>query len=164
MPNPADNRLSQRTISPARRCHECNEEALGRCPDCHQSFCQEHFPKQQHAPCAEEQMKLAQSQVCYVCGTQVYPEQWSISRTNHFIDQSKCKGCNRYVCDELHTQRKFDDVEVIREGLRGHRYQYTTRYCDLCAPVSKAGGLLGVSRILVVLGTVAAAAFFFLHH
>lgn len=164
MSNTSENRLSQRTISPARRCHECSEEALGRCPDCHHSFCQEHFPKQQHAPCAEEQMKIAQSQVCYVCGTQVYPEQWSISRTSHFIDQSRCKGCGRYVCDELHTHRKFDDVVIVREGLRGHRYQYTTRYCDLCAPVSKTGGILGLSRVIVAIGTVAAAAFFFLHH
>src|SRR5260370_40645954 len=30
------------------RCHECNEEALGHCPDCHRGLCQDHFPKQQH--------------------------------------------------------------------------------------------------------------------
>src|SRR5258708_21119100 len=29
------------------RCHECNEEALGHCPDCHRGLCQDHFPKQQ---------------------------------------------------------------------------------------------------------------------
>jgi len=102
----------QHTINAARRCHECPEEALGRCPDCHNSFCQEHFPKQQHSPCAEKQMKLAQTQVCYVCSAQVYPDQWSTSRTSHYIDQFQCKGCGRHVCDELHTQRKIDDARA----------------------------------------------------
>ena len=107
-------------IHAKRRCHECDEEALGRCPDCHHGFCQDHFPKQQHSPCAEQQMRIAQTQACYVCGTQVYPDQWSLSRTSHFVDQFICKGCGRYVCDELHTQRKTDDVVITREGLRGH--------------------------------------------
>src|SRR5260370_1398569 len=53
-------------VAIARRCHECKEEALGRCPDCHRGFCQDHFPKQQHSPCAEIQMKLAQTQVSFV--------------------------------------------------------------------------------------------------
>jgi hypothetical protein len=151
----------QHTMSATRRCHECSEEALGRCPDCRRGFCQEHFPKQQHSPCAEKQMKLAQTQVCYVCGAQVYPDQWSISRTSHFIDQYTCKGCGRYICDELHTQRKIDDVVVAREGLRGHRYQYTTRYCDLCSPLSAFGGLKGVARWAVVAGTIIATIFFY---
>ena len=108
-------------INAARRCHECTNEALGRCPDCHHSLCQDHFPKQQHSPCAEKQMKLAQTQVCYVCNTQTYPDQWSTSRTSHYIDQYECKGCGRHICDELHTQRKVDEVLIVREGLRGHR-------------------------------------------
>jgi hypothetical protein len=153
----------QRTVTATRRCHECSEEALGRCPDCRLSFCQDHFPKQQHAPCAEKQMKLAQTQVCYVCGTQVYPDQWSLSKTSHYVDQFTCKGCGRYVCNDLHTQRKAEDVIVVREGMRGHRYQYIIRYCDLCAPVSSVGGIKGLARILVVAGTIAAAAFFYLH-
>ncbi len=150
-------------MNPTRQCHECSEEALGRCPDCRQAFCQEHFPKHQHSPCAEKQMKLAQSQVCYVCGTQVYPDQWSTSRTTHYVDQSTCKGCGRYICDNLHTQRKDEDVVILREGLRGHRYQYVNRYCDLCSPIYRIGGLRGLSYMLVVIGTVAVGVFFVLH-
>jgi hypothetical protein len=153
----------QRTATATRRCHECNEDALGRCPDCRHGLCQTHFPKQQHAPCAEKQMKMAQTQVCYVCGTPVYPDQWSVSKTSHYVDQFVCKGCGRYICDELHTQRKGEEVVVVREGMRGHRYQYITRYCDLCAPLASMGGIKGITRILVVVGTIAAAIFFFLH-
>lgn len=155
---------TNRIVASTRRCRECEQEALGRCPDCHNSFCQEHFPKQQHSPCAEKQMRMAQTQVCYVCGRQVYPDQWSVSRTSHFIDHFKCKGCGRYVCDELHTQRKTEDVAVVREGLRGHRYQYTNRYCDLCSPLYHFGGLKGVASILVAVGTIAATALFYFHH
>lgn len=152
-----------RPITGTRRCHECNEEALGRCPDCHLGFCQEHFPKQQHAPCAEKQMRMAQLQVCYVCGNQVYPDQWSISKTSHFVDPALCKGCGRYVCNELHTKHKTEDVVVVREGMRGHRYQYINRYCDLCAPLYRIGGMKGTMRVLVALGTIAAAVFFYFH-
>jgi hypothetical protein len=150
-------------INPARRCHECTNEAYGRCPDCRHSLCQEHFPKQQHSPCAEQQMKMAQTQVCYVCSTQVYPDQWSNSRTSHFVDQFVCKGCGRYICDELHTQRKVDDVVIAREGLRGHRYQFTTRYCDLCSPIYRMGGIKGLARWVVVIGTIVVAALFYIH-
>lgn len=108
-------------------------------------------------------MKMAQIQVCYVCGTQVYPDQWSNSRTSHFIDPFTCKGCGRYVCDELHTQRRIDDVVVMREGMRGHRYQYTTRYCDLCSPFYRVGGLKGLARWIVVAGTVFAIVLFYIH-
>lgn len=152
------------TLRNTRRCRECDEEALGRCPDCHNGFCQEHFPKQQHSPCAEKQMKLAQTQACYVCGTQVYPDQWSLSRTSHYIDQYRCQGCGRHICDELHTQRKTEDVVVAREGLRGHRYQYMNRYCDLCAPFARIGGIRGIARWVVAAGTVAATVFFYIHH
>lgn len=154
----------QQAFKNTRRCHECSEEALGRCPDCHRGFCQDHFPKQQHSPCAEKQMKMAQIQVCYVCGAQIYPDQWSLSRTSHFVDQYTCKGCGRHICDELHTQHKIDDVSIVREGLRGHRYQYTTRYCDLCAPFYRIGGIKGLARWVVVVGTVVATIFFYLHH
>lgn len=146
-----------------RRCHECNEEALGRCPDCHLGLCQEHFPKQQHAPCAEKQMRLAQIQVCYVCGTQVYPDQWSHSKTSHFVDEYTCRGCRRYICDTLHTQRKTEHAVIVREGLRGHRYQYIHRYCDLCTPLHYLGGIKRPIGVLVALGTVAAAIFFYFH-
>lgn len=150
-------------VNAARRCHECNEEALGRCPDCHMCFCQEHFPKQQHLPCAEKQMKLAQTQVCYVCGTPVYPAQWSLTKTTHYVDQSTCYGCGRYVCDDLHTQSKDEDVVIAREGLRGHRYQYVKRYCDMCSPLRGIGGIKGLTRAIVVIGTIAAGVFFYLH-
>lgn len=152
-----------RTITAARRCHECNEEALGHCPDCRKGFCQDHFPKQQHSPCAEKQMRLAQTQVCFICGRQVYPDQWSLSRTSHYIDEFRCEGCGRHICDELHTQRKSENVSIIREGLRGHRYQSTTRYCGLCSPFYRIGGIKGLARWAVVVGTVAVGVFFYIH-
>ncbi len=108
-------------------------------------------------------MKLAQTQVCYVCGTQVYPDQWSVSKTAHYVDQSVCKGCGRYICDDLHTVNKTEDVVILREGLRGHRYQYIVRYCDLCSPARRVGGIRGLTTGLVVLGTIAAAIFFYFH-
>jgi hypothetical protein len=148
---------------PVLPCHECNEEALGRCPDCHKGFCQDHFPKQQHSPCAQKQMKLAQTQVCYICGLQVYPDQWSISQTSHYIDQFRCNGCGRHICDELHTQRKSEQVSIVREGLRGHRYQYIARYCDLCAPFYRIGGIKGLARLVVLAGTVVIGILFYFH-
>lgn len=157
------NKHFQGNVNAARRCHECNEEAEGRCPDCHMCFCQEHFPKQQHSPCAERQMKLAQTQVCYVCGIPVYPSQWSLTKTTHYVDQATCRGCGRYICDDLHTHSKDEDVVISREGLRGHRYQYVRRYCDICAPLRGIGGIKGLSSTLVVIGTVVAAVFFYLH-
>ena len=153
----------RKVMEAARRCHECDQEALGRCPDCHKGFCQDHFPKQQHSPCAEKQMHLAQTQVCYVCGTQVYPDQWSLSRTSHYIDNYLCQGCGRHVCDEEHTQRKAEHVHVVRDGMRGHRYQYIARYCDACAPFYRIGGVKGLTRWLVVAGTVGLTVFFYFH-
>jgi hypothetical protein len=149
-------------VNVARRCHECSEEAFGRCPDCQMGFCQEHFPKQQHSPCAEKQMKLAQLQACYICGTQVYPDQWSFSKTSHYIDQAKCHGCGCYICDDLHTRHKTEEVVIVREGLRGHRYQYIIRYCDLCTPLASLGGIKGLARSIVIIGTIAATIFFHL--
>ena len=162
----AKNEIKDRSyvVHAARRCRECNEEALGRCPDCRHSFCQDHFPKHQHLPCAQRQMKMEQSQLCYVCGRQVRPQQWSLSRTFHMVDQFVCLGCGWYVCDDLHTQRKTEDVVITREGVRGHRYQYINRYCDLCAPFYQVGGIKGLARIVVIVGTVVATAFFYLHH
>lgn len=163
MPQTRIDRQPHNNIQATRRCHECEEEALGRCPECHFSFCQEHFPKQQHSPCAEKQMRLALTQVCYICGTQVYPDQWSLSKTSHYVDQYTCQGCGRYICDELHTQHKSEGIVITREGLRGHRYQYINRYCDLCSPFHRIGGLKGLMRTLVIVGTIAAAVFFYFH-
>ncbi len=151
------------SIPEVRRCHECSQEALGRCPDCHKGLCLDHFPKQQHSPCAQKQMKLAQTQVCYVCGAQVYPDQWSVSQTSHYIDHFSCNGCGRYICDELHTQRKTEQLSIVREGLRGQRYQYTARYCDLCAPLYRIGGIKGLARCVVFAGTVVAGILFYIH-
>lgn len=156
-------KIHRKSIMAARRCHECGQEALGRCPDCRKGFCQDHFPKQQHSPCAEKQMRQAQTQVCYVCGIQVYPDQWSLSRTSHYIDNYRCRGCGRHICDELHTQRKSEQISIVRDGMRGHRYQNIQRYCDACAPFNRLGGIKGVTRWVVVVGTVAAGAFFYLH-
>ena len=146
-----------------RPCQECNTEAFGGCPECGRGFCPDHFPKQQHSPCAEKQMKLSHEQVCYICGTQVYPDQWSLSRTSHCIDNFSCNGCGRYICDEQHTRIKNEQISVAREGLRGHRYQVTSRYCELCAPISRVGGIKDLARLLVLAGTVIAGIFFYLH-
>jgi hypothetical protein len=51
----------------------------------------------------------------------------------------------------------------MREGMRGHRYQYITRYCDICTPLTRIGGLRGLARGIVVVGTIAAAVFFYFH-
>ena len=147
----------------ARRCHECSQEALGRCPDCRKGFCQDHFPKQQHSPCAEKQMRVALTQVCYVCGVQVYPDQWSLSRTSHYIDNYMCRGCGYNICDELHTQRKSEYISVVRDGMRGHRYQHIARYCDVCARFYRLGGIRGLTRCLVIVGTIALLIFFSFH-
>jgi hypothetical protein len=58
----------------------------------------------------------------------------------------------------------MDDVFIAREGLRGHRYQYTTRYCDLCTPIYRFGGIRGLARWVVAVGTVVATVFFYIHH
>ena len=147
----------------ARRCHECDQEALGRCPDCRKGFCQDHFPKQQHSPCAERQMRLALTQVCYICGTQVYPDQWSLSRTSHYIDNYTSRSCGRHICDEVHTQRKSESISVVRDGMRGHRYQHIIRYCDACAPFHRFGGIRGLTRWIVAAGTVGVTLFYLLH-
>jgi hypothetical protein len=156
-------RIHRQVQTAARRCHECDQEALGRCPDCRKGFCQDHFPKQQHSPCAERQMRLALTQVCYVCGIQVYPDQWSLSRTSHYIDNYTCQGCGRHICDELHTQRKSEYISVVRDGMRGHRYQHIARYCDACSPLHRLGGIRGLTRWIVVAGTVFLVVLFSFH-
>ncbi len=151
------------SVPQIRHCHECNEEALGRCSLCHHNLCMDHFPRMLHAPCAQKYMKHAQTHVCYVCGTRVNPDQWSLSRTSHRIDTFSCKGCGRYICDERHTKVKKEQVTVVREGLRGHRYQITSRYCELCAPTSRIGGIKGLAYLVVLAGTILAGIFFYFH-
>src|SRR5690242_14018678 len=106
---------SRRRVSSLPHCHECNAEAFGRCPDCTNRFCLDHFPKHQHSPCAEKQMRLAIEQACYICGAQVYPDQWSVAQTSHYIDQGTCNNCGRYICDTSHTRQKTEEVVVMRE-------------------------------------------------
>lgn len=149
--------------SSIRHCHECNEEALGRCSHCHNNLCMDHFPRMLHAPCAQKYMKHAQTHVCYVCGTRVNPDQWSLSRSSHRIDTFSCNGCGRYICDEQHTKVKKEQINVVREGLRGHRYQITSRYCELCAPISRIGGIKGLTYLVVIAGTILAGIFFYFH-
>ena len=163
MSDTTDIKARKSSTPPVPTCRECREEALGKCPDCHSGLCMEHFPRQQHSPCAQKQMKLVQSQVCYVCGIQVYPDQWSLARTSHRIDNFSCSGCGRYICDELHTKRKREQVSVVREGLRGHRYQFTTRYCHLCAPFYRIGGIKGLARLVVLAGTIVVGILFYIH-
>ena len=116
-----------------------------------------------HAPCAQQYMKHSQTHVCYVCGTQVNPDQWSLSRTSHRIDTMSCAGCGRYICDERHTKAKKEQITVVREGMRGHRYQITSRYCALCAPTSRMGGIKGFAYLVVIAGTILAGIFFYFH-
>jgi hypothetical protein len=145
-------------------CSECSKEALGRCPDCHKRFCQDHFPKQQHTPCVEKQAELAPLQICYVCNEQVYPKQWSLSKTTHFIDQTRCAGCKRYVCDEKHTKKKGTSPKIILDGMQSHRYEYVERYCGICAPLSAFGGLRGLGYWIAGLTTAGLLSFYLLHH
>jgi hypothetical protein len=63
----------------------------------------------------------------------------------------------------LHTQRKTEQLSIVREGLRGQRYQYTARYCDLCAPLYRIGGIKGLARCVVFAGTVVAGILFYIH-
>jgi hypothetical protein len=108
-------------------------------------------------------MHLALTQVCYVCGTQVYPDQWSLSRTSHYIDNYTCLGCGRYICDEHHTRRKAEQINVVRDGMRGHRYQHIVRYCDACSPFYRMGGLKGLMRWLVAAATIGLSVYFYFH-
>ncbi|MBV9021376.1 MAG: hypothetical protein JOZ71_11735, partial [Ktedonobacteraceae bacterium] len=56
------------------------------------------------------------------------------------------------------------DIVIVREGLRGHRYQYINRYCDLCAPLYHVGGIKGLAYVIVTVGTIVATIFFYFHH
>jgi hypothetical protein len=156
--------IAKRSSTPPKRhCHECNEEALGRCSHCHNNLCMDHFPRMLHAPCAQKYLKHAQTHVCYVCGTRVNPDQWSLSQTSHRIDSMSCNGCGRYICDELHTKVQKEQITIVREGLRGHRYQITLRYCALCAPTTRIGGIKGLANAIVFVGTILAGIFFYFH-
>jgi hypothetical protein len=99
---------------------------------------------------------------CYVCGAEVAPEQWSTAIFAHHIDDHKCTGCNRYICEE-HTRRHDDQVRIAQDGVRSHRYHATIRSCALCAPLRPAGGLLGAGWWLAGVTTLALTGWFLFH-
>jgi len=100
--------------------------------------------------------------ICYVCGAEVTPEQWSTAVFAHTVDSHACAGCNRYICD-AHTRRTDEQVKIMQDGLRSHRYHITARSCALCAPLRNAGGLVGMSWWLAGFVTVVLTGWFLYH-
>jgi hypothetical protein len=145
---------------PIPSCAECGLEAAGRCTQCRRNLCIDHFGFDEHQPCATRLIAQADERICYVCGAAVMPQQWSTSIYSHYVDSGRCKGCDRYVCELNHTALRDDAVEIVRDGLRSHRYHVTYRYCGVCAPVRHFGGLVGAVRLLAVVLVVAGVAFF----
>lgn len=148
------------TVFPADSCHECDRQAAARCPTCRHGLCMDHFPLPEHQPCATHLVHHADRYICYVCGTAVLPQQWSTALFAHYVDAQRCAGCGRFVCDARHTHWRADGLRIMRDGLRTNRYHVTLRYCAVCAPVRRLGGLVGASWWAVGLATVGAAAFF----
>lgn len=157
-----DIEMAQINVFPVASCTECGLASAGRCPTCHCSLCMDHFGLEDHQPCATRLVQHAADYACYVCGSPVVPQQWSTAVFAHYIDSYRCAGCLRYICDNQHTRLRDESVEIARDGLRSHRYHITLRYCDVCAPLQRLGGLRGVARVAVVLLGVAAIAFFVL--
>jgi len=149
-------------VYPAPTCTECGLESSGRCPTCHHSLCLDHFGLDDHQPCARHRAEHAGEYRCYVCGAPVRPQQWSSAVFAHYIDSSRCAGCHRYICDTEHTHYRTEAISLARDGLRSHRYHVIQRYCAICAPLRRFGGLLGASGILAGLCAIAATAFILL--
>ncbi|MBA3823512.1 MAG: hypothetical protein H0X24_06340 [Ktedonobacterales bacterium] len=150
------------SLYPMQSCHECEAEAAGRCPSCNNPLCMEHFARHAHTPCARHLAQHHDEYLCYVCGANVVPEQWSTAVFAHYVDEHKCFGCNRYICD-THTQRRDEQVKIVQDGLRGHRYHLTARSCELCAPLRPAGGLIGVGWWAAGVATLALTGWFLIH-
>lgn len=150
--------MAQTIAVPVPSCRECGLQSAGRCPTCRRELCVDHFPCDGHEPCATRLERRAQEYVCYVCGAPALPRQWSSEVFAHYVDRHVCAGCNRPICDERHTRLIEEDVRIQPDGLRSHRYHITRRYCTLCAPLHRVGGLLGAARLLVGGGGVAAMA------
>lgn len=148
--------MAHASVYPVPSCTECGIASAGRCPTCHHSLCIDHFALEEHQPCASTIAQHASDYVCYVCGAPALPQQWSTAVFAHYIDAYTCSGCSRHICDALHTKLRDESVEITRDGLRSHRYHRTQRYCDVCAPLRRLGGLLGVARLGVALFGVAA--------
>jgi hypothetical protein len=151
--------MSSATAYPGHSCYECELEAAGRCPGCRHALCMDHFALEAHEPCATRLADEAAQRMCYVCGTPVVPQQWSTAVFAHYIDSQKCAGCSRFICD-THTKHRREVVRLSREGLRSTRYHMTMRYCDVCAPVQRFGGMVGATWWVVGLATAGAAAYF----
>lgn len=150
--------MTYRATYPVPTCTECGIQSAGRCPSCRATLCMDHFARDEHAPCAKRLRKTEQQRHCYVCGVPVQPQQWSSTVFAHYIDNGRCAGCHRYVCDDLHTSVRVEDIKLVRVGLQNHRYHITRRYCALCAPLRRAGGLLGAAWWAVgVAGVVVAS-------
>lgn len=150
------------SLYPVQSCHECEKEAAGRCPRCHQILCIEHFPRHAHETCARHLAQHHDEYVCYICGASIVPEQYSTAVFAHHIDSHTCVGCNRFVCD-AHTSRRDEQVKISQDGLRSHRYHMVVRSCDTCAPVRAAGGLIGMTWWVAGLATVALTGWFLFH-
>jgi hypothetical protein len=146
-----------------RTCAECSAEAGGRCPKCRHWLCPDHFSFPEHAPCAARQARDAAQRCCYRCGAPAMPMQWSLSLAAYHIDDARCHGCHRAIC-AWHTAKQVDSDAVIRDGPRGLRYHATRRYCHLCAPLHHWGGLIGITRGFVAVGTVIVSIAIALHH
>lgn len=140
-------------------CKECGIQSSARCPSCKRTLCVDHFPAGEHQPCATLQRTHPERYACYVCGAPALPRQWSTTPFAHYIDSQVCAGCGRRICDEQHTRRTREVVRVAHEGLRGQRYHITYRYCALCAPVSRIGGIRGAAWWTVSILGIATAGF-----
>jgi hypothetical protein len=126
-------------------CNECELQVAARCPRCKHRLCMDHFPLGSHEPCASYLRASAAERVCYVCGVEVAPHQWSTAMFAHYIDSQKCAGCGLYICDARHTQLHLEVVRMAREKLRSNRYHVSRRYCQVCAPVWRLGGIVGAT-------------------
>ncbi len=152
--------MPRHNVYPANSCVECNLQAAARCPTCRNDLCMEHFPLEEHEPCARRMTVGTADRICYVCGVAVMPHQWSVAHFAHYIDSQKCAGCGRFICDGEHTRVRGLRVKLARDGIRSARYHVTTRYCDVCAPVRRIGGLVGLAWWGVILSIATAAAYY----
>jgi hypothetical protein len=149
---------------PIPSCAECGIESAGRCPTCHRTLCMDHFGCEDHQPCSTNLTTHPEDCVCYVCGVPVRPQQWSTTNFSHYIDVGKCRGCGRYICDNLHTRVRSERVELVNDSLRSQRYHRVDRYCDACAPLRGVGGVVGVGRLAAALTVAATVTFFIIQH
>ncbi len=152
--------MSQASVYPIPSCAECGIESAGRCPTCRRNLCVDHFGCAEHQPCATNLLTRYNERICYICGVPVRPDQWSTSSFSHYVDDGKCTGCRRYICDSLHTRFRTERVDLVKDSMRSQRYHVQERYCDVCAPVRNIGGIVGAGRLAAILVVIVALAFF----